>query len=233
MPGLQKMIITPYKYNGNSAVEDKDNAFTVMVNPASYQHDRTVRYNSVQGQGAAGASPTFNKVGRETITFELVFDATGGIPMSDAVAKQAARAGVAKQIADFKNAVVKYDGDKHKPPFVKICWASLVFRGVLDNLSVTYSLFRPTGVPLRARARTTFSSYTPPKELKKQAKNSSPDLSHMVEVKAGDTLPLLCWRIYGDSRFYPQVAKVNGLSGFREVTPGTRLLFPPLGGTGK
>jgi nucleoid-associated protein YgaU len=57
---------------------------------------------------------------------------------------------------------------------------------------------------------------------------SSPDLSHLVTVKAGDTLPLLCCNIYGSSVYYLEVARVNGLAHFRDLAPGMQLLFPPL-----
>jgi len=50
-----------------------------------------------------------------------------------------------------------------------------------------------------------------------------------VVVKDGDTLPLLCHRIYGDSGYYADVARFNGLSSFRRLKPGLALHFPPLG----
>ena len=53
-------------------------------------------------------------------------------------------------------------------------------------------------------------------------------MSHLVIVNPGDTLPLLCHRIYGSSTPSTEVARVNGLSGVRALTPGTLRLFPPL-----
>ena len=66
------------------------------------------------------------------------------------------------------------------------------------------------------------------KEQELAANRSSPDLSHLVEVRDGDTLPLLCDRIYGDAAYYVDVARFNGLDNFRQLTPGVRLHFPPL-----
>ena len=40
--------------------------------------------------------------------------------------------------------------------------------------------------------------------------------------------PLLCHRIYGDSRYYVDVARFNGLQAFRALAPGLTLHFPPL-----
>ena len=51
-------------------------------------------------------------------------------------------------------------------------------------------------------------------------------------VIAGDTLDRLCHRIYGDPRYYLQVAEANKLGNFRKLVPGTTLVFPPLDGKG-
>jgi nucleoid-associated protein YgaU len=47
-------------------------------------------------------------------------------------------------------------------------------------------------------------------------------------VKAGDTLPLMCYMIYGDPKYYLAVAAANNLSNFRSLLPGTDIVFPPL-----
>jgi len=57
-------------------------------------------------------------------------------------------------------------------------------------------------------------------------------MSHLEIVNAG-TLPLLCHRIYGSSTPSTEVARVNGLSGVRALTPGTQRLFPRLRQAGR
>jgi nucleoid-associated protein YgaU len=57
---------------------------------------------------------------------------------------------------------------------------------------------------------------------------SSPDLTHSVQVKDGDLLPLLTSQIYKDQNYYLQVAKVNKLKNFRKLKAGTTLVFPPI-----
>ena len=58
--------------------------------------------------------------------------------------------------------------------------------------------------------------------------NKSPDLTHFRIVKAGDTLPLMTYAIYGDSKYYLEVAKANNLINFRKLDAGQRIFFPPL-----
>lgn len=62
----------------------------------------------------------------------------------------------------------------------------------------------------------------------KKFHKQSPDMSRLVTVKEGETLPYLCHKIYGDSRLVLQVARFNNLGGFRNIPAGAELLFPPL-----
>ena len=61
-----------------------------------------------------------------------------------------------------------------------------------------------------------------------EERNESPDMTHYRLIKSGDTLPMLCYKIYGSSNYYLQVAKVNKLSSFRNISPGDEIIFPPI-----
>jgi nucleoid-associated protein YgaU len=54
------------------------------------------------------------------------------------------------------------------------------------------------------------------------------NLPYTHTVQAGDTLPDLCNQVYNNSSYYIQVAKYNGLNKFRNLKPGTQLIFPPI-----
>ena len=128
----------------------------------------------------------------------------------------------------MKDVAYTYDGPKHSPNHLRLLWGTLIFFGTLDSMPVEYTLFQPSGEPLRAKIKLAFSGFASKEEESLRAKRSSPDLAHIIEVKAGETLPLLCYRIYQDSSYYPQVAKANDLVNFRNLIPGDRLHFPPL-----
>ena len=124
--------------------------------------------------------------------------------------------------------VYTYDGTTHAPNHVRLLWGSLIFFGTLESMAVEYTLFKPSGEPLRAKIKLGFSGFVSKEEESLRANRSSPNLDHIVEVKSGDTLPLLCYRIYQDSTYYAEVAKVNNILNFRDLSPGDRLHFPPL-----
>lgn len=226
--GPTKMTITAYTDPAFTSKASGTNPFTVWINPSSYSYTRKICYNDRQAQGSAGPSPEFNRVGDEDISFELIFDATGVIPVPTG---QSYANGVTDAVKQFIGLIATLKGTIHSPNYLILSWAQLQFQCVLTSLKIDYTLFSPSGVPLRAKMSVDFKSYTSEAMLAKGEPKSSPDLTHIVTVVAGDTLPDLCYKIYGDSRYYSKVARYNRLPGFRYLQPGTELLFPPLSGT--
>ncbi len=226
--GLEKMKINAYR---DSAFTERAGEFSVYINPEKYSRKYKICYNDVRSQGSNGGSPTFNKIPSEEINLELVFDGTGVVPSAIPGVVPFTGDGITKQIEDFTSKVFEYQGGIHSPNFLILNWGTLLFKCRLASLTIAYTLFKPDGTPLRARADATFLEFDNNRTLALQAQMTSPDLTHVVMVAAGDTLPLMCHRIYGSSAFYPQVARINRLTDFRNLTVGTRLVFPPLGGT--
>jgi hypothetical protein len=223
-----KMTITAYTDTGfTTKVTGTPNPFTAWINPSSYNYSRQISYNDRQAQGSPGTSPEFNRIADEDVSFDLIFDATGVLPVPTG---QSYSNGVADILTQFTTLVATVNGAIHSPNYLIVGWAQLQFQCVLSSLKIDYTLFMPNGTPLRAKVSVTFKSYTSEAALAKASNKTSPDLSHVITVVAGDTLPDLCYQIYGDSSYYAQVAHWNGLLSFRSLTPGTSLLFPPLRG---
>lgn len=224
---LEHMVVSAFsdpEYNSPTG-----QPFTVWINPATYTHDYTISYADRQAPGSNGPSPEFNKVGRESISFDLIFDATGVIPPPIPGTPLPAD-GVAGLIDTFTKLTTTVNGDIHRPNYLKLSWAQLQFQCVLSKLNITYTLFKPDGTPLRAKLAVTFLSYSSEKQLAAEGNFHSPDVTHLVTVLAGDTLPALCHRIYGSSTYYLKVAEFNALPSFRQLRPGMQLVFPPLSG---
>ncbi len=221
---LEKMTITAYA--NDKFTKQVGDELAVYLNPEKYSHSMSICYNDVQAQGSSGPTPDFDKMASEEVEFELVFDGTGVVPSPIPGVVPFTGDGITKQIDQFKKLVFNYDKNIHSPRYLKLAWGTLLFKCRLFRLNVNYTLFKPDGTPLRARANVTFVEYDEGKAL--NPKKSSPDLSHVLTVKGGDTLPLLCDGVYGRSSCYLEVARVNGLTDFRHLEVGSRLLFPPL-----
>ena len=225
---LKKMVITAYKKDTFDEASKTGTPFTVMINPASYTHKYKICYNNRQVQGDNGGSPEFNKIAVDRVNFELIFDGTGVLPTAMPGILPSTEDGIADTLQSFRELVFDYTGDIHSPKYLKLTWGTFVFQCRLESMDLTYTLFMPDGTPLRAKAQLNFLGYTALADLARDAEEESPDMSHLVTVRAGDTLPLLCFRIYGDSRHYLEVARANNLSSVQALAAGARLLFPPL-----
>ncbi len=161
---------------------------------------------------------------------EFLLDATGvvpsnGIPEPSDLVSAVAPLELMAKIALLKRVVYNYVGDAHEPPFVKLTWALETFRCRLQSLNITYKLFKPDGTPLRALIKCSFKEYIPDNENAAVTLATSPDLTHIRIAKQGDSLPLMCYTIYGDESLYLEVARVNNLTNFRKLEDGQRIFF--------
>lgn len=200
-------------------------AFTVLLNPADFKHSRGISYDKKKAQGQPAVDPRFSAVDAEKVSFALVLDGTGAVPL----APTETRVDVKTQLEKLNRVVYQYDGSLHEPGRVRLLWGTLIFFGRLESMTTHYTLFKPSGDPLRAKLDLSFVGAMSKQETELVSNLSSPDLTHLVEVRDGDTLPLLCNRIYGDPGYYLDVARFNRLTDFRDLKPGAKLQFPPLG----
>lgn len=192
------------------------------VNPESYSQTQRINHNSFEPMGDSGKTNVFGNFGDHVLKLpKIIVDGTGIVPLDGA-------ANVDDYLDQLATTVYKYNGDIHRPPFVKISWGNMTFKGVCTSWTVNYTLFTSTGKTLRAAVDLEFKSTVDPMTKEAQAGKNSPDLTHARVVKAGDTLPLMTYRIYGDSTYYLEVARINGLNNPNALVPGDTIYFPPL-----
>ena len=215
------------------AYEDKDllvtsgKTFVAMVNPGNYTYSKGIHYNA-NGAMNGGKAPTYQAYEGKDLRLEFTLDSTGALyDWMNPVTSQNLLP-LPGRIKTLEETVYKYDGKAHEPSYIRILWGTLNYTGRLKTLDVKYTLFNSEGEPVRALVKLLILEYIDPKTQEKQKNSSSPDLTHLVTVKAGDTLPLLCQRIYKSGMYCSEVARVNNLTGFRDIAPGTQLFFPPL-----
>lgn len=223
---LEKMLVLAFADSAKAesgGVQEADDVFEALINPESYTQSYKLKFSSGgQGHGSSGKQLKYEYSEPEEISVEFLFDNTGIIDGKP-------RDSIAADLKRFRQVLVEYKGDAHEPRHFKLVWGeNSIFKGRVTELAITYKLFRPDGTPIRATAKVTFKSSIEEQKRAAKENKSSPDLTHMRKVKRGDTLPLMCQQIYGDSRYYLQVAQLNRLDNFRALQPGSTLLFPPV-----
>jgi len=137
---------------------------------------------------------------------------------------------VSEQLDEFMKACYQMNGEIHEPNFLKIEWGSVNFSCKLKTLDIKYTSFGKDGTPRRAELEVVFVEDLPKDKIAKLERKSSPDLTHVITVMEGDTLPLLTEKVYGvsDASLYIAVARVNQMNDFRNLKQGQRIFFPPL-----
>jgi hypothetical protein len=215
---LVKMTLQAYSDAKFSA--SAGSPYTVFLNPESFTHNSENSYDTPHPPGSPGDTPRFNYASQGKLAFSLLLDGTRVIDGNTIT--------VSDEIATLRKLIFLYHGEKHSPYYVQVNWGSFQFQGRATTFNVSYTLFQPSGAPVRAKVELAFVSFIDAEALAQQADNQSADLTHRHLVQAGDTLPLLCHRIYGSSKYYLQVAARNNLVHFNRLEPGTWLHFPPL-----
>jgi hypothetical protein len=217
---LKKMEIFSYSDEKFQTLEEK---FAATLNPDSYSQKYQVKYAEEQSSGTSGMQLKFDKIEPQTMEFEYIFDQTGALEGTESTEK-----GVENDIDAFKSLTLGYDGNIHRTRYLILVWGTLLFKCCLENLDVTYKLFKPDGTPLRATVKASFKEFKEDERRVAEENSSSPDLIHRRQMKSGDHLPLMVHCIYGDKKFYPQVARFNDLTSFRNIEEGEYIALPPI-----
>jgi len=217
MGELTKMKIVAYKDpDFSSQLGDYD----VLVNPENYKQKNEQQYTT--NDTTIGSSvPTSKYKGGGSGMFDIVlfFDGTGIISKKK----------VDEQIKEVKNLVYQYNGDIHEPNYLRVYWGTQsLFQGRLKSWNVNFTMLDMDGSPLRAEVSLVLIASVSAKKKALEEKKNSSDLTHIRTVLDGDNLPLMCYRIYGDSSYYIKVAQYNELTNFRSIKPGDVIIFPPV-----
>lgn len=237
MPGkitLQPLTIEAYDDRERTV---RVGAFKAPFNPATMTQNFGVHYEAPAVLGGLGGEQRYQHTPSGSLHFTIVLDNSPAMAAND-MTPAFARASVTESVRQFLDLAYHVNGETHEPRYLTLRWggfdggnklnASVVYRCRLSHVEINYNRFAPTGEPTSAELDVVLLSDEPPERRGRAHNLSSPDLTHSVVVEAGDTLPLLCQRIYGDPAHYVQVAQANNLNGLRSLQPGQVLRFPPI-----
>lgn len=113
-------------------------------------------------------------------------------------------------------------------PWVQFQWGSFKtvnFTAFVSSVQATYTLFNPSGTPMRATCDLTITQIP----LVTQGQNPTSgalEASRTHRLMAGDTLASLAWREYGDPSGWRAIAEANDIDDPLRLDIGTELLIP-------
>jgi nucleoid-associated protein YgaU len=217
---LEKLIITP----------ERGAPIQALFNPEKYTINKSVQIAEIGIPGLDSPVQQFVRGQTEKITFELFFDTTEH-GMVDAVKDVREETGKVYQL-------LKVQTETHAPPRCLLRWGeagklfsfgtSVTPWCLLESVSEEFTLFSPTGIPLRARLNVTVREAWTIEEQLWETPRHSGDRTKFRTLARGQTLSHVAWQEYGDAGQWRLIADVNNLDNPRLIAPGTRLEIPRL-----
>jgi LysM repeat protein len=193
-----------------------DPVIPLCFNPTEYQLQKTNTFAEIPIPGLESPPIQFIRGAAEKLTVDLIVDTSDTL---DDV-----RDKYVNKLRDLQ----RINTELHAPPIVKFGWAKQEFKGVLETLNITYTLFTPEGVPIRAKLSVTIKEYRPVEIQVKESPKASPDFEKAYTVRRGDTLASIAAAIYRDPSLWRPIAEANGIQDPRRIAPGRNLLIPRL-----
>jgi hypothetical protein len=204
-------------------IEEKDGGtrLTCAFNPKEYTISKSSTWHKTPAKGAKSApKPEFVGANPRTMQMELFFDAwESGGDVSKAVTT----------LMDLTTPTQKsLAANKPNPPTVIFHWGSWhSFDAYLKQVSAKYTLFDPSGTPLRASVTVSLEEVPtdPPPKTNPTSGGIAGRRTHIVA--GAETLQSVAFGEYGDAALWRGLADLNGIDDPFRVRPGTSLLIPP------
>lgn len=197
----------------------------VVFNPKEYTIEQSNTFADIGIPGLEAPIIQFVRGNAEKLNFDLLVDCTEYEPQSP---KRDAR-----HLANKILQLARVDGERHAPPVCKFEWGGEVLEGVIESVRRQFLLFDPDGTPTRISLSLSVKRYRTLKEQIGDMNRRSPDRTRTVVVVAGDTLPAIAFRAYGDDGLWRAIAEHNRakIPDPSRLAPGTVLEVPRLEAT--
>jgi nucleoid-associated protein YgaU len=202
-------------------------ALECWFNPTQYSIAKSNTWTAEPVVGASLPSAQFGGGNARELTIELMFDAEPGgevTPVTDAL--------FAMMETDPK--LTSGRRNQARPPTLRLMWGSYVgFKAACRNLSVSYTLFRPDGAPIRATAN--LSLVQVEKDQRSgggtSAKGQNPtsradERVRAHRIKEGDSLQSIAFEHLGDPTRWRDIAEYNGIDDPLRLTRGADIEIP-------
>lgn len=219
---LQRISIEIAEEDAGAAAElGVPREFEVQFNPTEYGLEKANSFAEITIPGLDSPLLQFGNGNAETLNLELLFDVTDGDADGDV-----------RNLTRNLTRLARIVPTTHAPARIKLIWGGLDFKAVVESVSEQFTLFAPSGTPLRARVTLTLKRHRSLKEQLQELKLQSADHTKTWQVRRGDRLDGIAAAAYGDPARWRLIADDPAnrevLRDPRRLEPGTVLRLPPL-----
>ena len=183
-------------------------------NPTEYQLQKANNFAEIPIPGLETPPIQYIRGASEKLTADLLLDTSDTLE------------DVRVKYVNELRALMNINDKLHAPPIVRFNWDKQIFKGVMESCNVTYLMFTPDGIPLRAKVAVTLKEYRPVEVQLKDPPRSSPDVEKQYVVRRGDTLSNIAAAVYRDSAVWREIARANQIRDPRTLEPGRVLVLP-------
>lgn len=195
---------------------DEDPIIPLCFNPTEYQLQKTNNFADMIIPGLETPPIQYVHGAAEKLSAELMVDTSGTL---DDV-----RVRYTNKLRNLMN----IKSEMHAPPIVRLTWDREVFKGVVESLNITYVLFTPEGIPIRAKLNLVLKEYRTVEEQVLERPRFSPNVEKSHTVRRGDTLASIAALAYNDVTQWREIARNNNIEDPRRLELGRVLNLPRL-----
>lgn len=203
---------------------ESGSSIVCQFNPVDYDVSNSVRYAEKTVPGGRGAISQFMSGESPTLTMSLLFDTyippsvdtpvDGGMDVSLLTSRVVS--------------LTHITGSLHRPPIVTFSWGTITFRGIVTDVKQKFTMFLPSGIPVRAKLDVTFKAASDNEMLSRLSPLESPDRTKYRVMKEGEYLWNYANEEYDSPDMWRVIAKENGIMNPLDAGPGQMLKLPPL-----
>ena len=196
----------------------------VQFNPPEYTIAKAAQIAEIAVPGIDAPILQFVRGQTRTLALELFFDTTRNGIADGAVTD-------VRKLTDPVAELGRIQPKTHAPPRITFVWGQgLSFRAIVDNVQQKFTLFSPTGVPVRATLTVSFKEYQTLEEQLRRLNLQSSDHTKRRVVRRRDTLARIAFEEYGDPSAWTLIAdhpaNHGKLGDLRRLTPGLEIEIP-------
>ncbi len=202
-----------------------------LFNPEEFSVDKSNHFEEIQIPGLGSSLFQFVRGGARTLSLDLFFDTyEQGMDVrifTDRITGWEL-SGLVGTLPAPLNGLMDIDPDLHAPPVCLFVWGAYVFPCIIEKINKKFTMFLPSGIPVRATLSVTLREYVEPEMLTKGLPLSSPDRTKRRIIKQGDSLWMIAAKEYGNPAKWRAIAEFNKIDNPRILEAGKEIVIPPL-----
>lgn len=195
----------------------------VLFNPTEYRVSKSNQFAEVAIPGLGAPMLQFGHGNAQTLSMQLFFDTYDPQTANDSryIKNQDVR-----QRTREVTGLLRINKDLHAPPICQFCWGQFIFTGVLQQADVRFTLFLPSGVPVRATIDVTLKEFSDGVQQTGILQSANFVKQHVV--RTGETLSGIAAELYHDATRWRPIAEANHIDNPLMLPPGRVLIIPAI-----